>query len=447
MSITAVQSKANLAENIGQMEKDHESIQSNAISDDTDATPQEKPAQQAILPPDTGYAWVILAAGTLNFMISFGSFNAFGVFSTFYLLTIFKEFDADVVAWISNVTITMTLVGGLATSFIISKIGIRNTCYFGTVVGTIGLILSSFSTKIWQLVITQGIIYGFGSSLLVNISLLMQALWFEKKMGLAIGIISSGGGFGSLIMVPLITTTVSKLGISWSFRILAIVYFVSTGIGGFLLKTRFDFKPNRKVIDFRMLKDPFLSLLNAAGFFLQVGYTVPLLYFPASLKALGYSQSFSTNFIMVYSVASIIGRLGSGQLADHIQPLYILIFCHFVTGVSMLSLWYFGKSIVAYTIFYIIYGLCGVNFFSVSPSMVSARYPIKRVSQANALSFLFLGISVFLSIPLVGLAFQRLGQRVHFEHIIIIGGSCFLISTIFLVILKLNLHKFPIPTE
>ncbi|OMJ16149.1 Monocarboxylate transporter 10 [Smittium culicis] len=443
MSNAVSQLDADIPQNIGQFENDSESIRHQPKADAVGT----EISDEKIPPPDTGYAWVILAAGTLNFMISFGSFNAFGVFSTYYLLTIFKDIDADVVAWISNVTITMTLIGGLTASSIISKVGIRNTCYIGTAIGTIGLILSSFSAKIWQLVITQGIIYGFGSSLFVNISLLVQALWFQKRLGLAIGIISSGAGLGSLIMVPLITSTISKMGISWSFRILAIVYFISTGIGGFLLKPRAEFKPNSKIFDFRMLKDPFLNILNAAGFFIQVGYTVPLLYFPASLKALGYSQTFSTNFIMVYSVTSIIGRLVSGQLADSIKPINILIVCHFITSVAIFTLWLLGKSLAPYAIFFALYGLFGVNFFSLGPSMISARYPIKRVSQANALYFLVLGLSVFIGIPLIGLAFQKLGNRVHFEQIIIISGTCFTISLIFLLILRFSMHKFPLPGE
>ncbi|OLY79894.1 Riboflavin transporter MCH5 [Smittium mucronatum] len=196
-----------------------------------------------------------------------------------------------------------------------------------------------------------------------------------------------------------------------------------------------------------MLKDPFLTLLNLAGFFLNIAYTVPLLYFPASLKAIGYSQTFSTNFIMAYSVASIVGRLGAGQLSDYIHPLNILIVCHLITSIAIFTLWYLGSSLATYASFYVIYGLFGINYFSLAPSMISARYPYKKISQANALSFLILGIAVFMSIPLIGFIFQKVGKRTDFSQIIIICGVFYILSFITFVILKLYLKKIPLPTE
>ncbi|OLY84573.1 Monocarboxylate transporter 10 [Smittium mucronatum] len=398
-----------------------------------------------VKPPDEGYSWLILIAGLLNFMISFGSFNAFGVFQTYYLLTRFKEYDAGTVSWISNVTITMTLVGGLSASYIISIIGIRKTSILGAALGVIGLLLASFSDKIWQLVLTQGIIYGYGSSLIVNISLLMQALWFEKRRGLAIGIVSSGGAIGALIMVPLVTSTINNLGIKWSFRILALIFLASTALGCIFYKPRLPFKPNRKVIDFKMLKDPFIVLLSLGGFFMQFGYNVPLLFFPASLRSLGYEQTFATNFIMVMAGASVIGRLGSGQLADIIPPLYIVIFGNVVAGIIILTLWYLGNSLSTYTIFYVLFGLFGINFHSLAPSMISSRYSYDKVSQVNGLLFLTLGISVFISIPVIGHIFQKLGKRIVFDHIIVFGGVSYLISSAILVILGIYLKRAPQP--
>ena len=47
--------------------------------------------------------------------------------------------------------------------------------------------------------------------------------WFEKKMGLALGIASSGAGLGQVALAPLIIVFLEKLGITWAFVFLGIL--------------------------------------------------------------------------------------------------------------------------------------------------------------------------------------------------------------------------------
>ncbi|OLY79352.1 Monocarboxylate transporter 9 [Smittium mucronatum] len=162
-------------------------------------------------PPDKGYAWIIMIASMMNLLLAFGSPNAFGVFQAYYLKVLFANEPAGKIAWISTMTATCAFCGGLLASPLVKIVGMRNASLIGTAVATIGLLLASFSTQVWQLVLTQGIIYGLGTSLIINVSLSAPALWFEKYRGLAIGLVASGGSSGALILVPVVTKTVSNL--------------------------------------------------------------------------------------------------------------------------------------------------------------------------------------------------------------------------------------------
>ena len=47
--------------------------------------------------------------------------------------------------------------------------------------------------------------------------------WFEKNMGLALGIASSGAGLGQVALAPLIIFFLEKFGITWAFVFLGII--------------------------------------------------------------------------------------------------------------------------------------------------------------------------------------------------------------------------------
>jgi MFS family permease len=54
-----------------------------------------------------------------------------------------------------------------------------------------GFLASSFATKVWQLITTQGVICALGSGLLFTPTTLYLDEWFVKRKGLAYGIMAS----------------------------------------------------------------------------------------------------------------------------------------------------------------------------------------------------------------------------------------------------------------
>ncbi|PVU84706.1 hypothetical protein BB559_007447 [Furculomyces boomerangus] len=394
------------------------------------------------LPPvDKGYAWVIMFACFINILFAFGSFNAFGVFQAYYLKITFLNVPAETIAWISTLSIFFTDAGGLFVGPIIRRLGIRYTSILGTVISTIGLVLASFSTKVWQLALTQGLIFGLGCSIIVNISYTAPALWFNKRRGFAIGTIASGGGFGSLIIVPTMTKISNSYGIGWAFRVLAILFFFVTLVGGILLKPKTEYKPVNKVLEFGLLKDPITIMICAIGFFVEIGFSVPLLYFPASLIDIGVKKDIATNMIMVFSAASAISRILLGYLAQRINSIYILIFSHLISGISLMAMWYTSKSFGVYLAFYIILGSFSIQFFSLGSEMIANYFENEKVSQVNGILYLVMGIAVLVGVPSIGAIFQKYGKRKDYSQIIAITSACYFVSIIFLIALRYYTKK------
>ncbi|PVU86900.1 hypothetical protein BB559_003337 [Furculomyces boomerangus] len=394
-------------------------------------------------PPDSGYAWLMLTSGLLNYMVSFGSINAFGVFQTYYLLQMFPNEPARDISWISTMAIAFSFVGGIFGSPLIARFGLRGANRVGTLIGVIGLLSASFCSKIWQLVITQGLIFGIGGSIVINVSVVIPSLWFEKYLGLALGIIVSGSALGSLILSPITTAALKTLGIRWTFRLLSLIFLLFTGFGSLFLRPRKTFVAAKHIINFKHLKDRVVILLCISSFFFQMGYSIILLYFSPSIVALGTTKQLATNLIMVFSVFSGIGRILGGQLSKKLGPLTIVIFSHSVTGIVITVMWNLGKTLPVYIVAYILIGLFSVPYFVLGPAIIAKHYPKKYVSQVNGLVSLSMGLSVIVGVPVAGLIFDVVGKRNNYTWVKIYSGVCYLATLLFLVLLRITLKADP----
>lgn len=64
----------------------------------------------------------------------------------------------------------------------------KPTCGLGLLLVVVALIASSFATKVWHLILTQGVMYALGGSMLYYPMLLFLDEWFVRKKGIAFGI-------------------------------------------------------------------------------------------------------------------------------------------------------------------------------------------------------------------------------------------------------------------
>ena len=54
------------------------------------------------------------------------------------------------------------------------------------------LVISSFASRVWHLIATQGVLYAIGGTLLYTPTILFLDEWFIQKKGLAFGVMWVG---------------------------------------------------------------------------------------------------------------------------------------------------------------------------------------------------------------------------------------------------------------
>lgn len=75
---------------------------------------------------------------------------------------------------------------------------LRQSRFYGLPIVVLAIVLSSFATKVWHLVLTQGVIYAIGGGLLYYPIFIFIDEWFIRRKGFAFGVIWAGSGTGGL---------------------------------------------------------------------------------------------------------------------------------------------------------------------------------------------------------------------------------------------------------
>ena len=103
---------------------------------------------------------------------------------------------------------------GPISSELCERIGCRLTALTGAIIALSGLLLTSFITEkdVSKMYGTYGVMWGVGSSLCYVPSMVILGQYFNKRMALANGLGTSGSGFGTLTMAPVIQKLLSSLG-------------------------------------------------------------------------------------------------------------------------------------------------------------------------------------------------------------------------------------------
>ncbi len=159
------------------------------------------PQKQNSIKSSLFFGHVIVMAALAVMVIVWGTNYSFGVFFT----PILKEFG-----WTRAVTtgafgLAMLLegFGGMFMGRLNDRFGAR---WVVTICGMCmggGLLLMSRISQVWQLYLYYGVLIGIGLSGSYVPLASTVTRWFEKQMGLMVGIIAAGMGLGTMIMTPI----------------------------------------------------------------------------------------------------------------------------------------------------------------------------------------------------------------------------------------------------
>lgn len=397
-------------------------------------------------------SWSIVFISFFAQLLAFGSPQAVGVLYPEWLST-FHE-GKGTTAWVGSTVSGVGLIASPLCSACVDSFGARPVTVFSGVMVAGGLILSAFAPNVSFLIFSYGIGVGMGNGLVYAATLTIICQYFDKKRGLALGIVTTGISLGGFLYATVQNKLIEEFGLEGCLLIvgaLALNLIACAGpmrplnLPGYYLKqkaalncaddlhcdkelgTDNDEPPlehNTMVHIFKKCLQPYAQYLHGmleclqertfmalciSLFLFSLGAFPPLLFMEDVAQSEGLLEHVTTiPLVSIVAAATGVGKLVIGMLADApwINSLYLYALTVTGSGVALLLVpmlkSYAGLQVLSAAI-----GFCSGNW-SITSYITTHLVGLERLGQAHGLLMCFGGFGIMLGPPVVGTFFDRM---------------------------------------
>ena len=393
------------------------------------------------------YAWLVVGMGTLLRVTANFVSQAFAVI----LVVLQTDFAWGVTA-IVLAQVFRSVASALlspASGWIGDRYGARRSLFVAAGLYVVGMLLLSSVNQLWQLYIYYSVLLGLAQALFtVNIPTTVAA-WFQRKLGVAVGIQQSFGGMGASVTAPALALLVGLTGWQVGFWIIAAVggtilftllfFFHSEpadrGMQPFgatdndrpappantetaKLRTKVFLQHARRTRAFWNL--PFIHFLGCMGHAIVIWHIV----FFATEQ--GLSLGPAAWIVTIYTMASVSSRLFIPILADRFGAKATMILPYALQGVTVVML-FWAQSAWEFYLFAVLFGIGfggEMSAFLIANRQYYGMGPVRSIFGFQHLGSGF-GMAVGGLVGGVAFDFRNAEAPVRFLGFIDVGGGSY----------------------
>jgi len=345
------------------------------------------------------YGWVIVASFVMMLVMQAGIMYSYGVF--------FKHLTADF-GWSRAATsgvhsLFMLTHGGLAVymGWLVDRVGPAKIMAFCGFAAGLGLVLSSRITALWQFYLTYGLIVGVGLSGHYATAMSTTARWFIKRRGLALGIVTSGIGLGTLILFPVVERFITAYGWSMAYLVLGIAAAAVTIPAALFLKRDPAQKQLRPYGEETTVQIPNASqaghsretgmalkaaarhkqlwMLFAVYFLFNFCLQMVMIHLVNYATDMGIDSLIAATFISIIGIGSFSGRLFMGTVSDRIGSSNALLICCIALMATLVWL-IFSSQLWMFYLFAIVFGFAYGGEVPQMPVLIGQHFGLRAVA-------------------------------------------------------------------
>ncbi|GME28435.1 putative mfs transporter [Neofusicoccum parvum] len=338
----------------------------------------DSPDRQALVPPNGGArAWACVAGSFLLQFCSFGYVNACGVFQYYYQDSLLAGQSSSSLAWITTLQIFLLFMFGPFIGQLIDVHGSRKIIGPFSVLAVFSVCMLSLCRTYWQVMLAQGVAFGFASSGLSLPAMTLATQWFSTKRGLAVGIVSCGSSMGGVVFPLMIPRLVDQVGFASAVRWCALLQGILLAVANVLCSTPFPPKgPQKKQSAGLKAFNSMPWIFFVLGcFFTMWGLFAPLNYLPEMAAQKGMSEQMAQYTLAIANAGSVVGRVVPGWASDRVGQFNVMTSVSTLSGVLLLCFWLpleLHPSSAGIIVFALLYGFCSGGFVSLgAPCVVS----------------------------------------------------------------------------
>ena len=348
---------------------------------------------------ESRYAWVMLANGTVLVALNLGALSSLAVF----LKPISQEFAWPRGATALAYTVAALTIGvsGVVWGRLADRYGTRPIVIVGALAQPTALLLLSRLTSLPQFYAFYILLGAFGFAA-VNVPIIANVgLWFGRRKGTALGILSAGGPLGQVLVVFLAGHVIVAFGWRTAYLTLAVVYAVVAVPLAFMVRTPPLLAAARSGVAVSSAGGLFLpaplvvAWLSAASIFCCATMAVPIVHTVAMLTDRGMPYPDAVRVFLIIMGSGVMGRILLGRLTDSLGGLR----SYFLASALQTTLVFGFTRVESLPLLYLLSAMFGIGFSGVVTSVwVCIRELVEPRVAATALAvvmmFAWLGMGL-----------------------------------------------------
>ncbi|TVS08811.1 MAG: MFS transporter [Gammaproteobacteria bacterium] len=299
------------------------------------------------------YGWNVLGVGMMSMAMTMGVvFSAFSFFAVAWM-DAFGTSRGETLLIMS----VAQLVTGLMYPFTgraMDRSSLRWIGAAGILCLAAGLLVSSFTTALWQLMVIYALVMAGANALAGALySQTVAARWFRGRRGLALGLSSIGSSIGALVFPLLVSTLLGVMDWRQTMQLLALVIpLIAVPLMLLVIADSPEQKgiePDPDVAQPRVDGEPAWStrmILRERYFWAMLIALVPIVVTPVALTGnlapyaqdLDISAQAAGGLMSIWALCNILGKVSFGYLADRIEQRLLYLLALFPSVAALLLL-------------------------------------------------------------------------------------------------------------
>ncbi len=349
----------------------------------------------AATPPahaDSALAWRVAVGAALASGTGFGTAYTFGAFFD----AMASDFDAGrgATALVFGITLLVFFGFGVVSGPLSDRVGPRRLVVGGALLIAGGLAMTSQVSSVYPGYVTYGIGVGLGGGMIATPMYATAGAWFVRRRAVAMGVVASGNGLGTLLLVPLAESLIDTHGWRSGYLRLAVLDLCLFGVAALLLaRPPGAVAPPPALAHMRavLAQGPF-RVLFATGLLFGVSLFVAFAFIVDFATDDGVSSSRAALLVGIVGATSILGRLGITALTGRVNSVRLLQGCLAAQPVAF-SLWAVSDGRYPVLVaFAVTLGIAYGGFVALGPEVAAVLFGTVGLGGIIGLQFLGAGL-------------------------------------------------------
>ncbi len=200
-------------------------------------------------------------------MNTWGYINSFGLFQTYYALTL--NHPPSDISWIGSTQVFLLFFVGTLSGRLTDAGYFRQVLALGSAFQVLGIFTTSVATEYWQLFLAQGICMGLGNGFLFCPSLAVLSTYFSKRRSLAIGVAACGSATGGLVFPSIARQLLPTVGFGWTMRTIGFIQLVTLVVANVGLSPRMPPRRTGPFVEWAAFKETEYTFYACGSFFVS----------------------------------------------------------------------------------------------------------------------------------------------------------------------------------